>query len=318
MTQAARPKFRGLPSAIIGRLGEMAASAEFKKRGASVIASYQFSGSDDNHAPALEYEQQNTALPDLDVSHRGRRRWIEIKTYERAPWNEKHGCFVHGIPVRAFDNYVSVERETGSEVYLAIVELGSGLMIVSGAPLSQLPKFPCQCSGNCRSRYREKHVANDNFGIREMQWYFDREHFVTRWDLNRKALAEIRTEHERRMPGHAQRRHGTDRETPRTGAFATTEPEHVAGWTWTHLACNATWIGDANTHRCPGPVAHVRGWFLYRLGRAAPNLTDEQVEQLVDRPIARTELARYLGERWLTDDLSHMTTSKSASDGGHQ
>jgi hypothetical protein len=55
-----------------------------------------------------------------------------------------------------------------------------------------------------------------------------------------------------------------------------------------------------------GPVAHVRGWFLYRLGRAAPHLTDEQVEQLVDRPIARADLAGYLGQHWLIDDLNHL------------
>lgn len=38
----------------------------------------------------------------------------------------------------------------------------------------------------------------------------------------------------------------------------------------------------ASLHR---PAAHVRGWFPHRLGRAAPDLTDEQIAELADRPM---------------------------------
>lgn len=193
---------------IVGQLGEKAAAREFKRDRMSVIASCEFSGKNDNHAPVLEFERHNLTLPDLDVSGRGKRCWFEVKTYDAPQLFRVHGCYVHGIPVRLFDHYVNVERETGSEVYLAIVEVATSEMLVGSVPLSQMSKYPCLCRGGCRSVDRDKHTASNDNGIREPQWYFDRDDFETRYQIDKRTIEQIRSKR-----GHALRRHGLDRET---------------------------------------------------------------------------------------------------------
>jgi hypothetical protein len=292
-------RFREMPAAIVGQLGEKAASAELRRHGASVIASYQFSGRDDDHAPVLEFERAGVVLPDLDVSQRGRRRWIEVKTYERAAWNTTAGCYVHGIPVRLFDAYAKVEQETGSEVYLAIVEITSGEMIIGDRPLSQMKRYPCLCEGRCRSIRADRHIPPTS-GIAEMQWYFDRDEFTIRYRLADKAITSIRSAHGDliRGRGHAQRRHGENRETQRAGALAERPP-----WTWACLACNATDIGSSVGHRCPpNNPTWMQDFWVQRLRWALPTATIDHVRSIVTRPIARAELAKILGDRWLPSE----------------
>lgn len=198
---------------IVGQLGEKAAAAQFKREGRSVIASCEFSGANDNHAPVLEFERHNLTLPDLDVSGRGRRCWFEVKTYDSARENRSHGIFVHGIPVRLYDHYVNVERETGSEVYLVIVEVLTGEMLVSDRPLSRLTKYECQCRGGCRSVDLARH-APPSSGIRDAQWYFNRDDFEIRCKLDDKTIVGLRETRAQLRDGHAMRRHGSKREAP--------------------------------------------------------------------------------------------------------
>lgn len=185
-------RFRDLPAATLGRLGEICAAREFKRDQFRVIASYKFSGANDNEAPALEAEGIREITPDLDVCKEGNRVWIEVKTYARPFPNHTHKCDVHGILVRHFDNYVSVERSTGSNVFLAINELSSGWLIVSDRPLSQMPKIACLCG--CKSDPRRHRSTPGN---PHAQWYFDRADFTSRYRFDDKTIEHLRSEHAR-------------------------------------------------------------------------------------------------------------------------
>lgn len=183
-------KFRELPQAMFGRLGEICAAREFRRDGFGVIASFKYSGADDNEAPAIEVENRREIVPDLDICARGERFWVEVKTYKEAAWNRRYRCWTHGISVRHFDNYLAVEQRTGSAVFLAINELGSGSLLMSARPISEMQKYPCLCgceSAPARCRLRDRR------GYPE--WYFDRDTFRTRYTYSSKTIQELRAAH---------------------------------------------------------------------------------------------------------------------------
>jgi hypothetical protein len=217
-----RVKFRELPTAIIGRLGELAAAREFRRDGAGVIASFKYSGENDNEAPALELEDCREILPDLDVCKRGQRCWIEIKTYSHAEYNRTYRCTVHGISTRHYDNYVAVEERTGSAVYLAINELDTGLLIVTNRPLSQMQKYPCLCG--CKSQPALCRVRRSK-GNNYPQWYFDRDTFTARYRFDDKTIQHLRGERDRLLkPSHVLQRHGSERRVYAQGLLSFEQP----------------------------------------------------------------------------------------------
>lgn len=204
--------FDALPAAIVGKLGETAAAEIMRADGASTIALCRI---DDGGAPMLqsgEVRRDHRVLPDLQVFNwrQSGVRFIEIKTYARAAENKRHGCWVHGIPVRLFEHYISNENITGVPVHLAINELDTGELRISDVSLSKLPRLPCQCRGRCQSTNSALHVAPGR-GICEMQWYFDREDLTIVYKHNDKTISKLRNEHSRLIRGHAMQRHGTQR-----------------------------------------------------------------------------------------------------------
>lgn len=201
-------KFSELPTTVIGRLGEVAAANEFRSDGYGVIASYKYNGKD-TEAPALELSDRREILPDLDTCKAGRRRWIEIKTYAQAIWNRTLGIHVHGITCRHFENYVAVELETGSEVWLAINELDSGLLVISSKPISAMRRYGCLCG--CGSDPNIRHRVTQRNPVPE--WYFDRADFWSRYRFKDKTIERLRSEHDRL--GHVLHRHAPRRYTNR-------------------------------------------------------------------------------------------------------
>lgn len=188
-------RFRDLPTATIGRVGEQLFAKKLRHEGDGVIASFMFSGAGDDSAPALEFHDGRIAIPDLDVARRGRRFWLEIKAYKKAIWNRTLGTLVHGIPVRLYDGYLKVERETGSPVFLGIVEIETGLMIVSDVPISQLRRYPCLCG--CDSVAERCKVRRARGGSQYPQWYFRRDAFTAWFKLNGAELEHLSSEHAR-------------------------------------------------------------------------------------------------------------------------
>ena len=131
-------------SLSVGAMGEKLAARWLKSCGCGVVSSSEFSGKDGNKAPKLMFSHGGLALPDLDVSKEGARSWIEIKTYTAPAWNRKYNCWVHGFPKRLFCDYVEVEKQSGTMVWIGVLELKSCALLL--AHLSSLPRiWPCLC-----------------------------------------------------------------------------------------------------------------------------------------------------------------------------
>ena len=185
--------FRQIPKAMFGRIGEMVAAHAFRCDGFGVICSFKISSESDDEAPTIELENRREILPDLDISKRGERAWVEVKTFKSAAWNRTMKCHVHGVARRLFDNYVAVEDQTGSDVYLAVNELDAGMLIMSNRPLSAMQKYSCLCGcGGDVTKHRES-----GHGVRGPQWYFDRDTFTARYRFSDSTLEFLRSEHDR-------------------------------------------------------------------------------------------------------------------------
>jgi hypothetical protein len=83
-------------------------------------------------------------------------------------------------------------------------------------------------------------------------------------------------------------------------------------WSYCCLVCNRTSMHAMDGHRCPPDVQpYPRDYWLQRMRWALRAALDrepsaDEVATIVDSPIARTEMARLLGARWLP---SHETTA---------
>ena len=102
------------------------------------MPSYDYSGEDNNKAPRLQGLAHGLAIPDLDVSKDGRRFWVEVKTKTRSNEYRKQGILKHGIHVSHFEQYLEVERITGTAVWLVIYEESTGALL--SQRLSELAK----------------------------------------------------------------------------------------------------------------------------------------------------------------------------------
>ncbi len=119
-----------------GRNGERIVASILMRSGWLVVPSYDYSGEDNNQAPRMEGDGTFLVIPDLDACKRGRRRWIEVKTKKTATLHRKTGTLEHGISLRHFRHYQSVEAESGSPVWLVVYEENSGDLLI--ARLSEL------------------------------------------------------------------------------------------------------------------------------------------------------------------------------------
>lgn len=296
-------KFRDLPSTVVGQLGELIVAREYRRDGWGVIASYKFSGANDDEAPAIEIDDgAHEITPDLDVSKGGKRIWIEVKTHAIAAKNKKlsteqrRDVFLHGVPVRLFDNYVAVEERSGNPVFLAIVQLDTREILISPKPLSQMFKIGCMCG--CRSVNAQRCTAGAP--SKYPQWYWDKTDFEVRGHVDDKTFKLLDEKHRAFKDGHAIRRHGIERESHKLGIFDSRQPSRTSDWTWACLVCDATGTGDSSDHRCVEPIlfAGSRAYWQYRIGRVATGMTDAQVAELVAKPIDRDVMAKLLGPTW--------------------
>lgn len=167
----------------LGNMGEKLVCRYLRSTGCGVVPSYEFAGKDGQKAPRLMFESKGFAIPDLDVCKAGTRSWIEIKTYHGPAPNYRHGFLVHGIPKRLASDYAAVEFETGTAVFVAILELDSGALLV--ARLSTLAKsfIGCQCTA-CSNGAEHRCSAKIKRGV-----YWPREkmkqwHVFTREELD--------------------------------------------------------------------------------------------------------------------------------------
>jgi len=156
-----------------GRRAEVAVSEWLQGRGCAVIPSYDYAGSSDNKAPRIQSGKDHYVIPDLDVSHGGKRFWVEVKYNLHAAFNRKMGKYVHGIKRRHFVHYMAVEEVTGCKVWLFIYEEETERLLT--ASLHSLEPYPCQCCPcgkgehwNCRNRIKDcVYFCTEDFVVHE-------------------------------------------------------------------------------------------------------------------------------------------------------
>jgi hypothetical protein len=66
-------------------------------------------------------------------------------------------------------------------------------------------------------------------------------------------------------------------------------------WEYVCLACN--WTGHAPVHAC-APKAYLVDYWAYRFKNYSAATAGEAMA-IFERPVARTEMARLFGERWM-------------------
>ena len=119
-----------------GRTAEQLVAQWLTEQGWYVIPSYDYGGTNGDKAPSLIGLLNSYAVPDLDISRAGVRRWVEVKLKAGADWTHITQQFEHGIHYRLLEHYRNVELITGSECWLAIYEENSSWLI--GQSLAKL------------------------------------------------------------------------------------------------------------------------------------------------------------------------------------
>jgi len=142
---------------FVGRIGEQMVVRFLRLRGLGVIPCYDYTGKAGDKAPWLQFTgDRRFILPDVDVCGGGDRFWFEIKSYYGPADNRALGAQVHGIPGRLYRDYLEVEKESGCPVYIAVLEISTGLLLA--AQLLGLKTYSCMCSP-CRSNRDDACVA---------------------------------------------------------------------------------------------------------------------------------------------------------------
>ena len=70
-------------------------------------------------------------LPDLDACKDGGRRWVEVKTKSTATFTRMTQRLEHGIDRRHYNEYLSVQRITGTPVFIVVYEENTGEILWS-------------------------------------------------------------------------------------------------------------------------------------------------------------------------------------------
>lgn len=115
-----RTEFTERPEFKLGRACELVVSDFLRGRGWFVIPSYDYAGLDHDKPPRLQGLRTAYPIPDLDTCRGGKRQWLEVKGKASARMYRNLGVYQHGV--HNYDHYLEVQRETGTKVWLGIVE----------------------------------------------------------------------------------------------------------------------------------------------------------------------------------------------------
>lgn len=115
-------EFRETPEFKRGRQGEQLVAAWLQSRGWWIIPSYDYNGGGEEKAPRLQGARKGLVIPDLDISKNRTRLWAEVKTKSAATFYRKLARDEHGIAMRLWEHYHEVQKITGCQVWIFIVE----------------------------------------------------------------------------------------------------------------------------------------------------------------------------------------------------
>jgi len=165
----------------IGRQGERVVEGWLQARGWWVIPSYDWSGENGDKAPRMYSNSGRIVLPDLDTCKDGMRRWVEVKAYDHSPWNRKHKCNTHGIKRRHYFDYGRVHEQTGSEVWLAVIEqameaydgdrVDTGVILLKTLFPSSDGYLPCQCKACAAGQFAFCAAPQSDMVYFKREWF---------------------------------------------------------------------------------------------------------------------------------------------------
>ena len=123
----------------LGSAEELRVERLLQERGWYVVRAYDYTGqAAQEKAPRMfGPDGQTLILPDLDVSQGGTRRWVEIKAKASASFTRMTQQWEHGIPLRHYQSYLSVQEESGTSVWLFVCEQDSQDVLIQ--KLDDLP-----------------------------------------------------------------------------------------------------------------------------------------------------------------------------------
>lgn len=109
-----------------GLKGEKLVAEWLKRRGFYVLP---VSLIENGGAPALEGHLKRIIASDHLVARSGETFWVEIKTYQRATFNQKRQRWEHGVPIRLWNEYIKGQEITGIPGYLYILQLNERIIL---------------------------------------------------------------------------------------------------------------------------------------------------------------------------------------------
>lgn len=128
----------------MGHYGEVKIRQWLESRGFFTVPSYEFTGKNGDKAPRACRLAEGLVLPDIDCYRDGERFWVECKHYYQAAFNRSLQIQVHGIKRRHYQDYLEIQSQSGSEVWLFVLESKTGDVICQS--LSKLGEpFECRC-----------------------------------------------------------------------------------------------------------------------------------------------------------------------------
>lgn len=84
---------------------------------------------DNGGAPALEGHLRRIIASNHLVAKGGEAFWAEVKTYQRATFNQHRQRWEHGIPIRLWDHYMGGQQVTGIPGCLFILQLNECIIL---------------------------------------------------------------------------------------------------------------------------------------------------------------------------------------------
>jgi hypothetical protein len=277
-----------------GKVTERQIAEYLKALGFYVLPTTDFAA---RGAPMFEAQERERSLvmPDLQAFGDGIGAWWESKLKSQATQTDwldgrRVNRLVTGIDVEAWNRYCRVERETKMPVAIVLVheheqEVRCGTL----AQLAEVESHQSARMGRGGMIFWAYEAVPLWMPLAELKANIDAQRYSARLVEPIKPPVV----HGLLKQGHALRRHGINREDAPKEEISAKPP-----WTWACLVCNETWNGE-KAHVCP-PNAGTwrRDFWIARIIWVLSDMPRDEIAAIVDRPIARADLARMLGNRW--------------------
>ena len=139
-----------------GQLGEDAISLWLMKKGYAVLPAYQVQ-MDTGKGPRLFTAERSYIAPDLLAFTSGKVVWIEAKHKTGFTWHRLTSCFVTGIDLRHYSDYIAVQERGHWAVHL--------MFLHDGGTAKDSPNSPSGLYGQSLSYLtRHEHHRHANWG----------------------------------------------------------------------------------------------------------------------------------------------------------